>query len=191
MDNINVVIINGSGGSGKSTFCNMCCDYAISKYHSIAHELSTVEWVKDVAKFCGWNGAKEEKDRAFLHAIKMVLEDWNNSPNTTVTDKIAEYYYNTKKHLDYVNNFLFFVNIREKDSMDKFVAALAQKNLPEEIKLLKLLVINNNVPLVNGNDGDKNVFEINYDCVIKNNQGLEELRYQARRFVDDIFSEKF
>ena len=191
MDNINIVIINGSGGSGKSTFCNMCCDYAISKYNSIAHELSTVEWVKDVAKFCGWNGAKEEKDRAFLHAIKMALEDWNNSPNTTVTDKIAEYYYNTKKHLDYVNNFLFFVNIREKDSMDKFVAALAQKNLPEEIKLLKLLVINNNVPLVNGNDGDKNVFEINYDCVIKNNQGLEELRYQARRFVDDIFSEKF
>ena len=191
MDNINVVIINGSGGSGKSTFCNMCCDYAISKYHSIAHELSTVEWVKDVAKFCGWNEAKEEKDRAFLHAIKMALEDWNNSPNTTVTDKIAEYYYNTKEHLDYVNNFLFFVNIREKDSMDKFVAALAQKNLPEEIKLLKLLVINNNVPLVNGNDGDKNVFEINYDCVIKNNQGLEELRYQARRFVDDIFSEKF
>ena len=65
------------------------------------------------------------------------------------------------------------------------------KIFPEEIKLLKLLVINNNVPLVNGNDGDKNVFEINYDCVIKNNQGLEELRYQARRFVDDIFSEKF
>ena len=75
MDNINVVIINGSGGSGKSTFCNMCCDYAISKYHSIAHELSTVEWVKDVAKFCGWNGAKEEKDRAFLLSIIISLED--------------------------------------------------------------------------------------------------------------------
>ena len=33
-------------------------------------ELSTVDFVKEVARICGWKGKKDKKDREFLHDLK-------------------------------------------------------------------------------------------------------------------------
>lgn len=78
-----IVIINGLGGSGKSTFCSQSKASFINKVKSpsLSYELSTVDFVKEVAAFCGWRGEKEPKDRAFLHDLKMALEEWNDIPN--------------------------------------------------------------------------------------------------------------
>ena len=71
-----IVIINGSGGSGKSTFVRLCKEILESQTNWNVLELSTVDWVKAVAQFAGWDGSKEEKDRKFLHELKMALEEW-------------------------------------------------------------------------------------------------------------------
>ena len=52
-----VFIINGSGGSGKDSFCKFCSQY-LSVYN-----ISSVDTIKEVAKILGWNGEKDEKSR--------------------------------------------------------------------------------------------------------------------------------
>ena len=54
-----VFIINGYGGSGKTTFENMIMTYSKGK----GHITSMVEIVKHYAEQMGWEGAKEDKDR--------------------------------------------------------------------------------------------------------------------------------
>ena len=58
-----VVIINGIGGSGKDTFVVMCKDVLGANR---VLNISTVDFVKEVAKFCGWDGSKQPEDRKFL-----------------------------------------------------------------------------------------------------------------------------
>ena len=60
-----IVIINGSGGCGKSTFIKLCRDICDQLKGKTVIELSTVDYVKEVAQYCGWDGSKTELKRAF------------------------------------------------------------------------------------------------------------------------------
>ena len=50
--NKTVIVINGQGGCGKDTICNI-----MAKYYKIKN-ISTVDPIKDIAKYAGWNGEK-------------------------------------------------------------------------------------------------------------------------------------
>ena len=52
-----IIIINGTGGSGKDTFVEFC-----SKYANVFN-FSSIDKVKEIAKIIGWTGSKSEKDR--------------------------------------------------------------------------------------------------------------------------------
>ena len=67
-----IVVINGSGGSGKTTFVSM-----VKKYASVC-EISSVERIKQAATLLGWNGDKTEKDRKFLSDLKFLSSAYNN-----------------------------------------------------------------------------------------------------------------
>ena len=60
-----VVIVNGTGGSGKDTFVKLCCETKYGVATKPKH-ISTVDKVKEVALTMGWTGEKTEKDRIFL-----------------------------------------------------------------------------------------------------------------------------
>ena len=60
----NIIIINGTGGSGKDTFVEF-----VSKYSKVFN-FSSVDKVKEVARVIGWSGTKSEKDRKFLSDLK-------------------------------------------------------------------------------------------------------------------------
>ena len=55
-----ILIINGSGGSGKGTFVECLSKYARLEYSSIA------DTAKEIAIKLGWDGSKTDKDRLFL-----------------------------------------------------------------------------------------------------------------------------
>ena len=61
---IKFVIINGLGGCGKSTFIKLCKDYCEDPdTYGISwkvEELSTVDFVKEVARLCGWKDTKRK-----------------------------------------------------------------------------------------------------------------------------------
>lgn len=50
--NAKIVIINGSGGSGKDTFCELCGKYARCEV------ISSITPIKEIAKSAGWNEKK-------------------------------------------------------------------------------------------------------------------------------------
>ena len=52
-----VVIINGKGGVGKDTLCDI-----VSKKYCVSN-VSSITPIKQIAQMGGWKGGKENKDR--------------------------------------------------------------------------------------------------------------------------------
>lgn len=160
-----IILINGSGGCGKSTFVNFC-----KMAHPATAELSTVDYVKQVAYTLGWDGTKTEKNRAFLHDLKMALEVWGDIPNLKVMQAIEE---------DKAND-MFFINVREIKSLKRLYEYYSLK---EEANVFSVLVKNSNVSEIKSNDADANVNNFAYDYVIDNSGTLGELLDKAYDFM--------
>lgn len=186
----NIIIINGSGGCGKSTFIKKCAELTEANDFGVqlpdnetvnTIELSTVDWPKAVAQFAGWTGGKTDKDRAFLHDLKMALEAWDNSPNQKVFDQI-----NSLKNGELTKsmNFLFFVNIREPYNISRFIE---QNSVTTGVPCHTLLVYNNNVEKITTNDADASVDKYKYDFYVDNSYDLERLKNNARAFLREFF----
>ena len=140
-------------------------------------ELSTVDFVKEVARICGWKGKKDKKDREFLHDLKEAMEKWDNIPNKKVLEDAETI---VKNYLGL--NHLFFVNIREPESIERF-SQLVMENGYE--KPFKILIESN----MSSNEVDSIVQEINsvkYNRTYKNNGTLKDLADTAGDFIEEI-----
>ena len=181
-----IVIINGSGGCGKSTFIKLCkegvqeaIEKKISKQSPIkfqceVEELSSVDFVKDIATECGWDGQKTEKNRAFLSDLKTILSDWDNVPNKKVMESIKQYNDDV--------SWIFFVNIREKKEIENFIKLCEE----EGYDCTTLLIKNDRVPVITSNKSDAYTEDYHYDNTIYNNFGLDFYKKQAYFFIRDI-----
>ena len=140
-------------------------------------ELSTVDFVKEVAKICGWKGKKDKKDREFLHDLKEAMEKWDNIPNKKVLEDAENI---IKNYLGL--NHLFFVNIREPQSIESFSQLVMEQGYETPIKIL----MESNM---SSNEVDSIVQEIKsikYDKIYKNNGTLKELANTAGDFIEEI-----
>ena len=181
---VRFVIINGLGGCGKSTFIELCQEYCDNPDNLKAHnwmvsELSTVDFVKEVAKICGWKGKKDKKDREFLHDLKEAMEKWDNIPNKKVLEDAENI---IKNHIGYKCNYLFFVNIREPKGIESFSQLVMEQGYETPIKIL----MESNM---SSNEVDSIVQEIKsikYDRIYKNNGTLKDLANTAGDFVEEI-----
>lgn len=145
----------------------------------IIYELSTVDWPKEIAKFCGWDGGKTDKDRLFLSELKKALEKWDDSPNNFVLERIQNLIEKAPQ-----KNYLFFVNIREIYNIARFKQLLHKKlNLESE----DLLIKNDNIGLIKTNPADAGILAHNYNYTILNNKGIKELELEADNFLSKIF----
>ena len=111
-DDLNVFIINGSGGSGKDTFCNYIEQLATEKdrfYH--VESIYTSTPAKQWAKKMGWDGSKLPSDRRFLCNLKDMLDYWNNATYNHIKDCFSSYYV-TKFYHCY--NKSIFLSMQEK-----------------------------------------------------------------------------
>ena len=140
-------------------------------------ELSTVDFVKEVAMICGWKGKKEKKDREFLHDLKEAMEKWDNIPNKKVLEDAENI---IKNYLGL--NHLFFVNIREPQSIESFSQLVMEQGYETPIKIL----MESNM---SSNEVDSIVQEIKsikYDKIYKNNGTLKDLANTAGDFIEEI-----
>ena len=140
-------------------------------------ELSTVDFVKEVAKICGWKGKKDKKDREFLHDLKEAMEKWDNIPNKKVLEDAENI---IKNYLGL--NHLFFVNIREPQSIESFSQLVMEQGYETPIKIL----MESNM---SSNEVDSIVQEIKsikYDRIYKNNGTLKDLANTAGDFIEEI-----
>ena len=158
-----IIIINGTGGSGKDTFVSYCAD-CVKVFN-----ISAVDVVKEAARVLGWEGEKSETARKMLADMKQISINYNDGPTKYIMSK-AEEFHNSE-------NNLMFVHIREPEEIQKAKELLGAKTL---------LVKNPNVELIKSNDADGRVEEYEYDYTIYNDGTLEDLYDKAFEFVEGL-----
>ena len=129
---------------------------------------STVDFVKEIATMCGWDGTKTLENRKFLSDLKDLLTKWNDVPY-----KMIEHRANT---LSDDSDWIMFVDCREPAEIQK---------LKERLNATTLLIRRESVEDNEvSNHADANVFNYNYDLTIENNSSIIDLEKKAKEFIE-------
>lgn len=159
-----IFIVNGVATSGKTTFETMIQEIAAAHGEKVII-LSTIDYVKEIAKKIGWDGTKTPENRRMLSDLKDLLTRWNDSPHQKVHDRI----------MDTKDAAAIFIDSREPEDIKRFV---------EEYNALTVLVQRGKEVVLIGNHADDNVNNFEYDCYIDNSRGLSELLEEAAIFYE-------
>ena len=117
-----VVIINGIAGAGKDCFVTMCKDVLGTNR---VLNISTVDYVKEVAEFCGWDGTKTPENRKFLSDLKRALTEWNETPLRKTIYAIEEFADSLRDDSLYSKGVVF-IHCREPKEIDKLIKEFQQ-----------------------------------------------------------------
>ena len=158
-----VFIVNGKPRAGKDTFAMI-----LNRYMKV-YKYSAVTKVKEIATLCGWDGKKEERDRKFLHELKMLTSEYSDMSYQDVVNEI-EKYRNGEIEAD-----VFVVDVREPEEI---------KRLVEEVGAITVFIENDNVPAIMSNAADANVENYEYDFVIRNNGTMKEFEDEIKIFME-------
>ena len=104
-----VIVINGSGGVGKDTLCNMAAN------HYAVRNISSITPIKQLAAACGWDGSKDDRSRKFLADLKQLTIAYNDYPLRWLREQYRDFLLGEDE--------ILFVHIREPEEISKFVAA--------------------------------------------------------------------
>lgn len=156
-----VYIVNGFPGVGKTSFEKFLCEI-VGEDKCVIY--SSIDFVKEVAKFCGWDGTKDEKSRRFLSELKRSLTLWNDVPYKMVAQEI-EWARNEGKKV-------MLIDCREPDEIHRFCKEQGAQ----------AVVVRRRDEHGAGNYSDMAVLDAVYDFEIWNDGSLEDLRAAAREF---------
>lgn len=163
-----IFITNGVGGCGKDTFAQFVDEFVPVLKHS------SIDKVKSIAKQCGWDGGKTEKDRKFLSDLKLLTTDYCDMAFEDLKKIVKIFLHNTPYPV-------LIIDIREPDEIER-----AKKEFNAET----ILIRNNRIKPITSNMADANVENYNYDYIIDNNGTLEEFRETVKRFVEENIKQK-
>ena len=165
MSNLNklVFIVNGKPRAGKDTFAE------ILNKHMKVYKYSSVTRVKKIAALCGWDGKKEERDRKFLHDLKMLTSGYSDLSYNDVVNQIQLY------QCGAIEADVMLVDVREPEDI---------KRLTELKGVYTVFIQNDNVPAITSNAADANVENYDYDYTIQNNRTLEEYEDNIKLFME-------
>lgn len=152
------VIINGTGSSGKDEFIKQC-----KLFDDNIENISTIDFVKSLAKYAGWDGKKDERGRRLLSDLKDALVLYDDIP-----------FKETLTNVEMFSNKTVFIHCREPDEIRKLKEALSAKTL---------LIKNSNVDGTINNHADKDVNLFCYDYVVDNSTTLGDLIIFAQVFL--------
>jgi hypothetical protein len=152
------VIINGIGGCGKDEVVNQC-----SIIKDNVFNVSTIDFVKQIAILCGWKKEKNEKSRKFLSDLKDAMITYDNIPFKKICEIVKV-----------LNNKLVFIHCREPKEIDK---------LKYELNAKTLLVRNSNITKIKTNHADGEVENYEYDYILNNNGTRQELFEECKDFL--------
>lgn len=158
-----IYITNGVARCGKDTFAKLLNEFVPTiKY-------SSIDKVKDIAKKCGWNGGKTEKDRKFLSDLKCLTSEYSDLPFKDISRIVNDFL-----SARYIRVLL--IDIREPEEIER-----AKKEFGAET----ILIVNQNIPHITSNMADKNVYNYKYDWVVRNNGTINDFRETVKKFAKD------
>ena len=165
-----VIIINGKGGTGKDTVCELAAR------HYKVRNVSSIDPIKEIAGRYGWHGEKDAKARKFLSALKQAFVDYNDLPNTYVRHQYEEFMAGDEE--------ILFVHIREGAQIDAFKARIPTK-------CVTLLVHSDGRSQGSyGNASDDQAEDYAYDYCYVNNKPLSELETDFMAFLQTVLDDQ-
>lgn len=170
---VNVVVINGFPRSGKDTFVNFC----LEELGPFGYSVSTVDFVKELAKLCGWDGTKTPENRKFLSDLKDLLTEWGDVPWKKVEKVFCDIKDDCFRYGLKDNDFFLFIHSREPAEIARF---------EEEYGALSVLIDRREVEGKQSNHSDENVMNHQYKYIINNDGTLEELQMKAKTFIESV-----
>ena len=167
-----IVLINGYPLqlAGKDTFVQIC--QKVNGYR--IKNLSTVDFVKKVARDCGWNEEKTPENRKFLSDLKDLLSSspWGDIPLLKIKEEISKFELEKSD-----NKKICFIHVREPKNLEK---------MKKEFSAITLLIQRPSIINEQSNHADKEVVNYNYDFTISNDKGILELTKKAVDFLEKI-----
>lgn len=148
-----IIVINGRGGCGKDTLCEIA-----SKYYRVKN-VSSITPIKKLASAAGWNGEKDPKSRKMLSDLKRLFTDYNDLCSNYVLSEADSFLRSDDE--------IMFVHIRESSEIIKFISAAKEK-----CACISLLVNRHTENYDNsalGNASDDMVADFDYDFCYENN----------------------
>ena len=159
-----VFIINGSGGVGKDTVCEMA-----ARFWKV-HNISSITPIHAVARAAGWDGVKTPASRRLLSRLKEVCTEYNDLPFRYCVEQYEAFLKNDCE--------ILFVHIREPAEIVRFRNAV---RIPCAAILVRRPLLETSRGLL-GNRSDDGVAAYDYDCIFENSGTLEELPDHVKRF---------
>ena len=140
-----IFIINGPAGAGKDTFIQAVTNALNEHTHlyETVVNFSSIDKVKEIAKLIGWTGGKSERERKFLHELKMLSEEYYDLPFQSMKEVV-------NKFIDESNtsSIFLFLHIREPENIARAAEAFRAKTI---------LFTRNSVELITSNSSDARV----------------------------------
>lgn len=164
-----VIVINGAGGVGKDTLCDLAAK------HFKVKNISSVDPIKEIAKFCGWTGVKDDRARKFLHDLKTITAEYNDFPTNWALARFNEFMSG--------DNEILFVHIREPLEIEKFVKVTDG--------FAKTLLVRGGERMNKshyGNAADDCVENYEYDYYFMNDKTLSEAECGFTKLLSEILS---
>lgn len=168
LNNKTVVVINGSGETGKDTLCEFIAEYYRTR------NVSSIDPYKSLAIMLGWDLKKDEKSRKFLSDLKHLSTEFNDFPQTFLVREYQDFLES--------NDTIMFVHIREPEEIEKF-----KKNINGNCITL---LIRRDIDKKWNNSSDDNVENYEYDLVYNNNLPLENAKFDFLEFFEKLLLHK-
>ena len=171
--NKTVIIINGRGGCGKDTLCDITAE------HYRVMNVSSITPVKNIARLAGWNGEKDPASRKMLADLKKIFTDYNDLCNSYLVNCLDEF-------LSAGNDSeIMFAHIREASEIAKFKSCVSP--LCRVFSLLVKRETSGYSHEALGNTSDDDVESCDYDFVFVNNApDIETLANDFTAFLGHV-----
>ncbi|MBQ8827838.1 MAG: hypothetical protein IJZ90_01690 [Clostridia bacterium] len=168
-----IIVINGRGGCGKDTLCD------ITAKHYKVRNVSSITPIKEIATIAGWDGSKDPKSRKMLADLKQIFVEYNDYCNTYILNQAKEFAKSDEN--------IMFVHIRECSEIQKFMSRASEL---ESVKCISLLVRRTTDDGYGGellgNSADDGVENMSYDCIYENNKPLDMLENDFIVFMENL-----
>jgi hypothetical protein len=161
------IVINGAGGVGKDTLCELA-----AKHFKVLN-ISSITPIKEIASLCGWDGTKDNKARKFLSDLKNICVEYNDYPTVWAKARYDEFLSSDDE--------VFFVHIREPEEIAKFVKATDMN--------AKTLLVRGGKRMPKekyGNVSDDGVENYSYDYYFVNEDTLDVAEVEFVKLIENI-----
>ena len=170
-----IYIVNGAPGSGKTTFETLVRQKVGSDWVFI---LSTIDPIKQAAKFLGWTGVKDPKARKFLSDLKDLANSVYDTSYRYIANEINKIEKSFSVYDMPTDDVVVFIDSREPWDIQRLSLMYNAKTI-----LIKRASGADDAEILNHADRDVELFE--YDIYIENDGDLDWLSKKVDDFIED------